>query len=690
MNVSRFAFRALGALALAALVGTSLQTHAAPVDAAAPLTSNFPNPGLDRANLDPTCKACDDFFQFATGGWQKKHPIPAGYPLWGNASILAEGNRNILHAILDDAAQNAAAPAGSNEQKVGSYYRACMDEAGIESAGLRPLKSELDRIAGISGKDALVAEIAHVQTIGVDAPFAVTAQPDSKNSALEIANVDFGGLGLPDRDFYFRDDPKSKAVRDSYGTYVTQLLVLSGSDAAKAPADAGAIVALEATLAKATPARAALRDPNLTEHKMTFADLPALAPGIDWAQYAKAIGAPAISTVNVDLPDFVKMTDGLLTSIPLDTWKAYLRYHLIDAYASTLPKAFVDASFAFRSTALNGVKDQLPRWKRCSAATDRALGDALGQVYVAKVFPPAAKARIVALVNNLQSTLHDDISTLPWMSKPTQTRAEAKLAAFTKKVGYPDKWRSYANLAIGDGPYATNSIRIREFNSADNVARIGKPTDRTRWGITTATVNAYYSPENNEIVFPAGILAPPFFSASTDDAVNYGAIGAIIGHEMTHGFDDQGRQFDETGNLSDWWQPSDTANFNTRAQCIIDQFDSYEVGGVHINGKLVTGEAIADLGGLTVAYKAFEKTSQAKAHKIIDGYTPEQRFFLSFANAFASNEHEEVARNRALTDPHPDNKYRVIGTLSNMPEFRKAFGCVTGDKMVRANACQIW
>ncbi|GAC1541310.1 MAG: M13 family metallopeptidase [Candidatus Velthaea sp.] len=690
MRFPRSAFRTLGAIALAALIGTSLQTHAAPVNAAAPLASNFPKPGLDRANLDPTCKACDDFFQFATGGWQKNHPIPAGYPSWGSFSILAEGNREILHAILNDAAKNTAAPAGSNEQKVGAYYRACMDEAGIESAGLAPLKPELDRIAGISNKDALVAEIAHLQTIGVDAPLAVSAQPDLKNSAIEIANVNFGGLGLPDRDYYFRDDAKSKDVRDAYSAYIARLLALSGSEGASAPVQSDAIVALEAILAKATPTRAALRDPNLTEHKMTFADLPALAPGINWAQYTKTIGAPAFTTVNVDLPDFVKLTDGLLTSTPLETWKSYLRYHLIDAYASTLPKAFVDASFAFRSTVLYGVKDQLPRWKRCSTATDRALGDALGQVYVAKVFPPAAKARIVALVNNLQSTLHDDITTLPWMSKPTQARAEAKLAAITKKVGYPDKWRSYADLAIGDVPYAVNSLRTREFNSADNIMRIGKATDRTRWGITMATVNAYYSPLNNEIVFPAGILAPPFFSASTDDAVNYGAAGMVIGHEMTHGFDDQGRLFDETGNLSDWWQPSDTANFTTRAQCIIDQYDGYQVGGVHINGKLVTGEAIADLGGLTIAYKAFEKTPQAKAHKLIDGYTPEQRFFLSFANVWAWNVREEAARSRALTDPHPDNKYRVIGTLSNMPEFRKAFGCVAGDKMVRANACQIW
>jgi len=675
----RFIFRTAAVVALAALVN------------AAPLTSLFPKPGLDLANLDPTCKACDDFYQFATGGWQKAHPIPAGYPAWGSFSLLAEANSNVLHQILDDAAANTSAAPGSNEQKVGAFYRACMNEPAIETAGLAPLKSELDAIAAVGNTKSLVTEMAHLQTVGVGTPLSVYSQPDSKDSAQEIANIGFGGLALGDRDYYFRDDAKSKSVRDAYAMYIAAMLTQSGDDAAKAPTEASAIVALETALATATPTRAALRDPELTEHKQTLADLPALTPDIDWAAYAQSVGAPAFTKLNVDLPDYLKTTDSLIVSTPLDVWKSYLRFHMLDAYASTLPKAYVDTSFAFRGTALSGVKDQLPRWKRCSAATDRSLGDALGQVYVAKVFPPASKERIVSLVNNLQSTLHDDITTLPWMSKPTQVRAESKLAAIRKKVGYPERWRSYAALDITDASYAANTLHSRAFNSADNIKRIGTPTDRTRWGITMATVNAYYNPSVNEIVFPAGILAPPFFNAANDDAVNYGAAGAVIGHEMTHGFDDTGRKFDETGNLSDWWQPADVSNFDKRAQCIIDQFDGYDVGGgVHIQGKLVTGEAIADLGGLTIAYKAFEKTAEAKAHTMTDGYTPEQRFFLAYANVWAQNENAETARNQALSNEHPDNKFRVIGTLSNMPEFRKAFACAAGTKMVRANSCQIW
>jgi putative endopeptidase len=683
--------RLAGALALVALFATSFQP-AAGVKAATSVAAEFPKPGIDLANLDTTCKACDDFWQFATGGWQKHNPIPAGYASWGSFSILAQDNQNVLHDILDGAAADTKAAPGSPTGKVGAFYRSCMNESGIEAAGLTPLKPEFDRIAAIANKDGVMTEFARFQRIGVNTPINIASQPDSKNSSIQIADVGFGGLGLPDRDFYFRDDEKSQTVRKQYAAYITQMLVLAGDDATAAASETDAIVALETALAKATPSRAALRDPDLTEHPTTFANLATTAPNINWSSYASALGTPPIAgKMNVDLPDFIKVASDLVTQTPTGTWKAYLRYHLLDGYAATLPKNVVDANFAFRSTQLFGVKDQLPRWKRCAAATDRALGDDLGQVYVSKVFPPVAKQRIVKLVDNLQGVLHDDIKTLSWMSAPTKARAEIKLAALLKKVGYPNKWRDYSALQVGNVPYATNAMSSRTFNVLDNLKRIGKPTDRTLWGITMATVNAYYNPTNNEVVFPAGILAPPFFSAQNDDAVNYGATGAVIGHEMTHGFDDQGRRYDEKGNLTDWWQPSDTTNFNARAQCIIDQFNGYVVSGdVHINGKLVTGEAIADLGGLTIAYKAFERTAQAKTHKKIDGYTPEQRFFLAYANVWANNERDEAARQQALTNEHPDNKYRLIGTLSNMPEFRKAFACAATDKMVRANACQIW
>ncbi len=663
----------------------------APASAAAPLSAEFPKPGVDVSDIDPTCKPCDDFFTFATGGWEKANPIPAGYSAWGSFNILAEDNRNVLHDILEDAARDTAAAPGSNEQKIGTYYRTCMDENGIEAAGLTPLEPQLQAIAAVTDRASLMTAIAQLQKIGVDTPLGFGSDADAKDSSKQIAELGLGGLGLPDRDFYFRDDDKSKAVRTAYVAYVATILGLGGDPASAASSEATAIVALETALANVTPKRADLRDPLKTYHPMPVADLVTIAPGIDWAPYFAAFGGPAFTSLNVVTPDYVKGVDAQLAGEPIATWQAYLRFHLIDAFAAALPKRFADASFGFHTTTLYGVKEQLPRWKRCTAATDRSLGEALGAVYVARVFPPAAKARALALVDNVQGVLHDDIETLAWMSPPTKARAEAKLAAFTKKIGYPDKFRDYRALSIVDGPYAANVARVRAFNSDRDLRKIGTPTDRSEWGMSPPTVNAYYNPTNNEIVFPAGILEPPFFSAATDDAVNYGAIGAVIGHEMTHGFDDQGRQFDEHGNLDDWWTPADTANFSKRAQCIVDEYSGFSPApGVNIQGRLVQGEAIADLGGLTIAYKAFERTREFKSGKSIDGYTPQQRFFLAYANVWAENEREEAARNQALTNEHPDDRYRVIGTLSNMPEFRAAFHCVAGDKMVRADACQIW
>jgi predicted metalloendopeptidase len=689
VQLPRLVLRTVAAVALVALIGTSLHSRGA--SASAPLTAEFPKPGIDLANLDRTCNACDDFYQFATGGWEKNHPIPAGYSAWGSFSILAEDNRNVLHDVLENAAADTAAAPGSNEQKIGTFYRTCMDEAGIESAGLTPLQPELDRIAAITSRPALLAEIARLQAIGVATPLRFGSDTDTKDSSKEIATLGMGGLGLPDRDFYFRDDDKSKTVRTAYVAYVGQLLGLTGDPESAAASSAASIMTLETAIATVTPKRADLRDPLKTYHPMPVSGLTAIAPAVDWVSYFSSFGAPAFTSLNVEVPDYVQGVNAQLTSVPLPVWKAYLRYHLIDAYASALPKRFADASFAFHSTVLYGVKDQLPRWKRCTSNTDRSLGEALGAVYVEKVFPPAAKARALALVTNLQSVLHDDIASLPWMSAPTKARAETKLASFTKKVGYPDKFRDYSALAITGDSYLANVERVYAFNERRDLRKIGTVTDRTEWGMTPPTVNAYYNPANNEIVFPAGILKPPFFSEATDDAVNYGAIGAVIGHEMTHGFDDQGRQFDEHGNLSDWWQPSDAANFSKRAQCIVDEYSGFSPApGVNIQGRLVQGEAIADLGGITIAYKAFERTPEFKSGKLIDGFTPQQRFFLAYANVWAQNEREEAARNQALTNEHPDDKYRVIGTLSNMPEFRAAFHCMAGSKMVREDSCQIW
>ncbi len=690
MKFSRTLIRSLGAFALAALVGTSLAAHSAPVNAAADLTIPTIKPGLDLTNLDTSCKACDDFYQFATGGWQKKNPIPPAYASWGNFNILAEQNREVLHTILEDAAKDTNATPGSNEQKIGSYYRSCMDTDKIEAAGIDPIKDELAKINAVTDTKSLMLEIARLQAQGLDAGLQFGSTADTKDSSKTIAGVGFGGLGMPDRDYYLKDDDRSKTIRAAYATYVTTQFTNAGDDATTAAKEAADVIALETALAKATPTRIELRDPSLTYHPTPVDQLSTLAPNVPWSDIFAVYGAPKFTTVDIALPNYVKAYNTELTATPLSTWKDYLRFHLISSLANALPKRFGDASFAFYSTTLSGVKVQQPRWKRCVSATDGALGEALGAVYVAKVFPPAAKARALSLVDNLQSVLNADIKQLPWMSPETRIKASEKLEAYTKKIGYPDTFINYSKLIIGDS-YVANIAAVSAFDTARDVAKIGKPTDRKEWGMTPPTVNAYYNPSNNEIVFPAGILRPPFFSPLADDAVNYGAIGAVIGHEMTHGFDDEGRQFDAKGNLSDWWTKTDAEKFAKRANCIVTQFDGYQVApGVHEQGQLVQGEAIADLGGITIAYKAFQKTAEYKAHKKIDGYTPEQRFFLAYAQVWASERTDAYQRQAAVVDPHPDPKWRVIGTLSNMPEFKAAFHCMAGDKMVRANACQIW
>jgi putative endopeptidase len=690
MHPIRLAVRALGAAAFTALVAASLPNAVTSARAATPASANAP--AIDPANFDPTCKACDDFYQFATGGWAKRTTLPAGRARWGGFDELAQRNRDVLHTVLEEAAKSANAPVGSDTQKLGTFYRACMDTDAIEKAGTTPVAPLLDAVASAHDLPSLVTTIAALQRAGVEAGLALRARPDTKDSSKQIAAMGLGGLGLPDRDYYLDDGERFAGIRKSYHEYVAAQFANLGDGPAKAQGEATAVIALETALAKATPKRADLRDPYKTYNPIPLGQLPSLAPHIPWKTYFAAYSAPAFDTVDVAVPSFVTAYDEQLATTPVDAWKAYLRFHIADAYANALPKRFDDASFAFRSGVLLGVKEQLPRWQRCTVSTDAALRDVLGKAYVTAAFPPSAKARAQALVDNLQRTLHDDIGTLAWMSPQTKTRAVEKLAAFTKKIGYPDRWEDYSALQVPPGaPFASYIAAVRRWNDARTIARIGTPTDRGRWGMTPPTVNAYYSPSNNEIVFPAGILGPPFFNATADDAVNYGAIGAVIGHEMTHGFDDQGRQFDAQGNLRDWWTANDAAAFKVKAQCIVDEFDAFEPApGAHENGRLVQGEAIADLGGLTIAYKAFERTAQAKAHKSIDGYTPEQRFFLAYAQVWRSIATDGMIRQLAATNEHPVEKYRVIGTLSNMPEFQAAFKCAATDKMVRKDRCQIW
>jgi putative endopeptidase len=687
----RLAVRALGAAALTALVATSFPSLVTGARAATgPAGANVP--ALDPTAIDPTCKPCDDFYQFAVGGWRKKTTIPAGHPSWGSFDELAQHNREALHAILDDAAKNTSAPAGSDTQKLGAFYRACMDEAAIESANTAPIDPLLKDVAAVANTTALVTEIAKLQTAGVNTGLDFSSETDSTDSSKTIASVGLGGLGLPDRDYYLKDDERTAKIRSAYHDYVATQLQNLGDGAAAAMAEADTVLALETTLAKATPTRVELRDPKATYHPTAVSVLPAMGPHIPWTAFFAQFGAPVFGTIDMNVPSFVTAYDAQLVATPLPAWQTYLRYHVVDSYAGQLPKRFADANFNFRGTVLYGIKEQLPRWQRCSSATDAALRTPLGKAYVATNFPPSAKARAKSLVDNLQGVLRSDIGTLEWMGPQTKARAVTKLRAFTKKIGYPDTWLDYSTLTVGAGTsYAQLVQQVRAWNFARDMQRIGVPTDRARWGMTPPTVNAYYNPSNNEIVFPAGILQPPFFNATADDAVNYGAVGAVIGHEMTHGFDDQGRQYDEKGNLVDWQTPQDAAKFAQRAQCIVDQFDALEpIPGVHENGKLVQGEAIADLGGTTIAYKAFERTAQFKAHKKLGGYTPEQRFFLAYAQVWRSLQNESYTRQLAVTDPHPNDRLRVIATLSNMPEFRAAFACAASAHMVRKDRCQIW
>jgi putative endopeptidase len=646
---------------------------------------------FDPTDLDTTAGACTDFNQFANGGWLKKNPIPAAYSSWGVANVLSERNRDMLHAILDKAAKSNAA-AGSNDRKIADYYASCMDEAAIEKAGLTPLQAELDRIKAISDVPALQSEIARLHTIGFAPLFSFSSTQDKKNSEEVTAYAGQSGLGLPDRDYYLKDDAKSKDIREQYAKYVQKIFELAGDSPEAAAAQAKSVIALETKLAAGSLTRVQRRDPDLTYHRMTLREASELTPAFAWKQYYAALGVPEAAPVNVAMPDFFKTVNTELTATPLADWKSYLRFHTINSVAPALSSPFVDANFAFFSTTLRGVKEQLPRWKRCVAATDRALGEALGQAYVREAFPPAAKARTLAMINNLADALSADIRGLEWMNDATKKQALAKLNAFTRKIGYPDKWRDYAKLSVDRSSYAANLLRGRAFDKRHDIEQIGKPVDRTEWGMSPPTVNAYYNPSMNEIVFPAGILQPPYYDPNRDDAYNYGAAGAVIGHEMTHGFDDEGSKYDAKGNLVNWWTPADRAAFDKQAECIQAQFSEFKVGDVMTNGKLVSGESIADLAGLKIAFAAYQKSQQGKPRQVIDGYTPEQRFFIGYARSWAAAGRPEAERLQATTDPHPLDRFRANAPLTNMPEFASAFGCKAGDPMVRPaeKRCIVW
>jgi putative endopeptidase len=645
----------------------------------------------DVAHLDRTCKPCDDFFQFAVGGWLKANPIPPEYPEWGSFITLDERNLQALHGILEAAAANTSAVPGSNEQKVGDFYASCIDTKGIDAQGLNPITAELASIEAIRDTAGLLTTGARLQSEGIGVLFNFGSNQDFKDSSKVIGEADQGGLGLPDRDYYTRDDDESKKLREQYVEHVAKLFVLMGEQN-KSAAEAKTVLEIETSMAKASMTNVDLRDPQKVYHKMSITEVQALTPRLSWSAYLEVVGSPKLTEINIGQPDFFKALDGMLTSVSLADWKTYYRWHLINTAAGLLSDPFVQENFAFNDRILRGSKEIRPRWKRCTAATDRQIGEALGQVYVQKYFPPEAKARALELVHNLLATLRDDLQSLSWMSPATRKAAIEKLEAFTLKIGYPDRWRDYSALKIDRGPYAENTFRAALFENARDLAKIGKPVDRGEWGMTPPTVNAYYNGQLNEIVFPAGILQPPYYDPKRDDAYNYGGIGAIIGHEITHGFDDQGAQFDPHGNLKNWWTPEDLKSFQERGECVAKQFDGYEVEkGLHENGKLVEGESIADLGGTTLAYAAFQKSLAGKPReKDANGFTPEERFFLGWAENWAVNVRPELVRLRTNTDPHPLPKFRANGPLSNMAEFAKAFGCKKGDAMVRGQVCKIW
>jgi putative endopeptidase len=636
------------------------------------------------ADFDTTCAPCRDFDRYANGGWLDRNQIPPTQSTWGSFNALQEQNQAALRTILESAAADTKAAPGSDRGKLGAYYGACMDSVEAEREGVRPLQPLLDAVAGMQGPKDLATEVAWFHAHGVRALFGFGGFPDVKNSDRTIANAAQGGIGLPEREYYFKTDSASVRTRREYTDHIARLLQLLGDREDAAREAAGQVLEFETGLARAHYTIVQRRDPNANYHLLPKSRLRELVPTFDWDAYFARRGAPAFDSLNVAQVTFFTGLDSLLARTPLPVLKSYLRWCAVEDAAPTLSSAFVQEDFRF-ARVLSGVTEMQPRWKRCLTATDGALGDLLGKVYVEQKFPPEAKERALRLVHNLEAALDDRLTTLEWMSEPTRTAARAKLAAFSEKIGYPDKWRDYSRVQVQRHSYAANRVAVREAEIARQLARIGGPTERGEWRMTPPTVNAFYSPNLNSINFPAGILQPPFYDPSWDDAVNYGAIGAVIGHEMTHGFDDQGRQFDGQGNLRDWWQPEDAARYKERANKVVEQFNGYTVlDTLHLNGRLTLGENIADLGGLALAYAALQKELAAKGRPgPIEGFTPEQRFFLGYARIWRRLQRPEALRTQVNTNPHSPGHWRANGPVSNLPQFAQAFGCKEGDPMVR-------
>jgi putative endopeptidase len=668
-----------------------------------PKSSTVTPDHFDLKEVDPSVDPCVDFYEYACKKWQASNPIPPDQASWSHAGKLVLWNQHVLLDVLEKASVNDP-KRNPVQQRIGDYYSSCMDEAAINTKGIAVLKPELDRINGLQSKRDLAGEIAHLHEItfaldestdsgATTAVFGFGSQQDFDDASKVVASADQGGIGLPDRDYYLKDDAESTDTRKRYQAHVQKMLELMGEAAAQANADAKVVMDMETALAKSSMDLVKRRDPANLNHKLTGEQLRALSPSFLWDDYLKPIGVPSTAHYLVLTPDFYKALDQLITSLSLDNWKTYLRWHLVHDSASILGEPFVQENFNFYGQKLLGQKQIRPRWRRCVSYVDRDLGEALGQAYVERAFGPESKQRMLKMVHALETALGRDIEQLDWMTPATKKEAIAKLKKIEDKIGYPNKWRDYSRLNIVPGDALGNVYRSSGFELHRQLTKIGKPVDRGEWLMTPPTVNAYYDPQLNTINFPAGILQPPFFDNEMEDAINFGAIGAVIGHEMTHGFDDQGRKFDPNGNLRDWWTAQDAKQFEHRAQCIADEYSSFEATpGVNLNGNLTLGENTADNGGARIALMALESVlpSDRKSDEKPGALTPQQKFFISYGQSWCANETPQMLRLMAQSDPHSTPKYRVNGVLSNMLEFQKAFACKRGQPMVRANACRVW
>lgn len=680
-----------GTLALVILVATapiSSQRHIESAQTAHELRV------FDPSLVDPSVNPCENFYKFSCNGWFKRNPLPPDQAAYGRFTELFELNRVHLREILEEASKPEANRT-PNEQKIGDEYASCMNTAAIDKLGLTPIQPELDRIAALRRPDELPVLLAHLHTIGVNAFFDFSANQDFAHADQMISFYNAGGLGLPERDYYFRSDAKSAEQRKQYVDHIRKMFVLAGEPVAQAARDADVVMAIETRLAKASLTITEQRDPQNLNHPTDVSTLSKSLTQFKLADYVEAAHVPASGRVNESEPKFMAEFNTLLAGTPIEEIQAYLRWHLLHAYAGTsMPEAFETESWNFYAHILNGAEKQQERWKRCTSRVDHEMGEALGQVYVAKYFPPEEKQQALEMTLAIEQAMSNDIDSLDWMSPATKKAAREKLKTVMNKIGYPEKWRDYSKLVIVRGDALGNLERARQFKFNRELAKIGKPVDKTEWGMSPPTVNAYYDPQQNNVNFPAGYFQPPFFSGKEDDAANYGDMGSTIGHELTHGFDDEGRQFDKEGNLKDWWTKDDEAKFNQKAQCMVDQYDAIEaVPGVHLNGKLTLGENLADLGGLWLAWLAWQDKAQA-AHLDMnaktDGYTPEQRFWIAYAQQWCTQTRPEQLRSQAQTDPHAPDEYRTNSVLQDLPQFAKSFNCKSGDKMVSAKPCRIW